>query len=600
MAYFRSHLEEIPDAAGCYVFKRGGQPIYIGKAKSLRKRLEQHMTGGVRGDPKTRAMVNQADAVEVTLTSNETEALLLEMTLIGRHQPRYNVSLHSFPYIKITDERFPRIFVTRESHDERTGRYRGPFTDASAVRRTVELTNRAFRLRTCKYNLDKKPCARPCLDYETGICRGPCAGVMTPEDYRAAVAEAEAFVLGKRAGVVRELKKRMTAASSGQAYEEAAYWRDVLRGLERATADQTVVVKRNVNADVFAAERRGATLYAIVLRVREGRLIDRITLRTPAPAGDELEEVVLGQYGSGADVPPSVVLSYAVATAEALASSLAEIRGGPVTVNVPRRGERARLVTVARRNLEYFIAATEISRARRGELGAAFAEIGRALALPAPPRRFEMVDVSNFGGGEIVGSLVVFRDGVPDKSEYRRYRVRGLKKADDLAAITEVLERRFARVKKGEAAAPDLMVVDGGGNQLAAAREALTRAGCPGTPVAALAKDPDRLYTPGRATPIALGEGAMLFLARLRDEAHRFAVRYSRRLKRGTVSRSALDAVRGIGPARKKALLKHFGSTEGVAAATLAELAAVPKMTRAAAAAVFDALHSAGGDNVAK
>jgi excinuclease ABC subunit C len=558
------------------------------------------MTGGVRGDPKTRAMVDQADAVEVTLTSNETEALLLEMTLIGRHQPRYNVSLHSFPYIKITDERFPRIFVTRERHDERTGRYRGPFTDASAVRRTVELTNRAFRLRTCKYVLDKTPYPRPCLDYETGICRGPCAGVTTPEDYRAAVAEGEAFILGKRAGVVRELKKRMTAASARRAYEEAAYWRDVLRGLERATADQTVVVKRSVNADVFAVQRQGAALYAVVLRVREGRLVDRMTLRTAAPAGDELEEVVLGQYGSGAEVPPSVVLPRAVAAPDALAASLAELRGGPVTVIVPRRGEKARLVTVARRNLEYYIAATEISRARRGELGAAFAEIGRALALPGVPRRFEMVDVSNFGGGEIVGSLVVFRDGVADKNDYRRYRLRRSKKADDLAGITEVVERLFARVKRGEAPAPDLLVVDGGVNQLAAAGEALNRVGHAATPVAAFAKDPDRLYTPGQATPLALGEGPMLFLARLRDEAHRFAVRYSRRLKRGTVSRSALDAVRGIGPTRKKALLKHFGSVEGVAAATLAELGAAPKMTRTAAAAVYDALHGVGGDSVAE
>jgi len=589
----KERIGEIPDEAGCYIFKGRGKPIYVGKAKSLRKRLSQYLSGKRSGDPKAEAMLERATDVELVLTANETEALLLEMNLINKYRPKYNVSIRGFPHIKITKERFPRVFLTRERRDERTGRYVGPFTDAKAVRRTVALTNRAFGLRTCKYDLDRKLPRRPCLDYEIGICLGPCAGAVSQGDYAALLEKALKFISGRRAGVTRELERRMTAAAAALSFEEAAKWRDVVRGLNRAVADQYAVARKNTNADAVACEVRADKLYGVVLRVREGRLVDRVAVTTGAPAGDELEQFLLSHYGAGAEVPPKIAVARSFPGRSALAASLAEKRGGTVNVVVPRWGEYAHLVAVAAKNLEYFIEASELSKARRGELAAVFEELAAATASARPPGRLEMIDISNTGPKSIVGSLVVFDGGVPDKSAYRRYRVRTVTGQDDLAAVAEIAKRRFARIRSGDDRPPDILLVDGGPNQLVAAARAVGEARFEGQTVAAFAKDPDRLYVSGSREAAALSEAATLFLARVRDEAHRFAVEYHRKVRARAASRSILDDVAGIGPARKKALLRHFGSLEKIMAASADELARAPKMTTRAARALFDFLHGA-------
>jgi excinuclease ABC subunit C len=586
-------LAEIPDEAGCYIFKSRGKPIYVGKAKSLRKRLGQYFGAKKWGDPKVEAMLKRATDLEVVLTANETEALLLEMNLITKYRPKYNVSIHGFPYIKITKERFPRVFLTREARDEKTGRYVGPFTDAKAMKRTLALTNRAFRLRTCKYDLDHKPPRRPCLDYEMGICVGPCAGAVSQGDYAALLEKALKFISGRRAGVMRELEQKMAAAAAALAFEEAAEWRDVIRGLNRAVADQYAVARRDTNADAATCEVRAGKLYGVVLRVREGRLVDRVTVTTTAPAGNALEEFLLSHYGAGAEVPPKVAVARSFPGRGALAASLAEKRGGPVNVFVPRWGEYAHLIAVAAKNLDYYVEASELSDARRGELAAVFEELAAATGTAKPPNRIEMVDISNMGPKSMVGSLVVFDGGVPDKGSYRRYRVRTVSGQDDLASIAEVTKRRFGRVKKGDDVAPDLFLVDGGPNQLAAAGKALEEAGFGEQAAAAFAKDPDRLFVPGGRGAAAITEAATLFLARVRDEAHRFAVEYHRKLRDGAASKSILDEVAGIGPVRKKALLRHFGSVEEIMSAQVAALAAAPKMTESAARSLFDYLHGA-------
>ncbi|UCH78570.1 MAG: excinuclease ABC subunit C, partial [Candidatus Coatesbacteria bacterium] len=413
--------EEIPDEAGCYIFKARGKPLYVGKAKSLRKRLRQYFGGKRPGDPKTAAMLARAREVELVLTANETEALLLEMTLIDRYHPPYNVSLHGFPYIKITKEKFPRLFVTREVPDRRTGKYVGPFTDAKAVRRTVALTNRAFGLRRCQYDLDRQPPSRPCLDYEIGVCVGPCADAITTADYGGRLDKALQFITGRRAGIVRELERRMAEAAAALAFEEAAAWRDVLRGLNRAVADQYAVARRSTNADVAVCEVKGDTLYGVVLRVREGRLVDRVAVKTEVPVGHPLEQFLLSHYGAGAEIPPKIAVPRSFPARAALAVSLEEKRGGPVAVTVPRWGEFAHLIGVAQKNLAYFVEASELDRARRGELEAVFEEVAAATGAPAPLRRAEMIDVSNLGRSAVVGSLAAFTDGIPDKNSYRRY-----------------------------------------------------------------------------------------------------------------------------------------------------------------------------------
>jgi len=589
LSALKANKAEIPDGPGCYIFKSGQKLLYVGKAKSLKKRLLQYLGGRV-GDPKTAAMLERAKTVELIITANETEALLLEMTLIERLKPAYNITIHGFPYIKVTKEPFPRVFVTREGHDDSSGKYIGPFTDAGAIRRTVSLTNRAFRLRTCKYELEKKPPARPCLDYEMGKCRGPCApGVASAEDYRDVVERAIRFIIGRRAGVVRDIEKKMREAAARLDFEDAAAWRDVLRGLGRAAAGQAVVGKTRTDADVFAYSPHGAVLYAVILKVREGRLVDRVAFKVAAPAGDPLEELVVSHYGAaGAPIPRVVAVPHSFPGRAAVAATLAQIRGAAVQLVVPRRGEGARLLGLAARNLEYFVETAELSRARRGELAAAFADIGRALDLAAPPSRVEMVDISHTAARETVGSLVRFVGGVPDKSGYRHYRVRAATRGDDLAAVAEVVGRRLARVKAGEEA-PDLLLVDGGPTQLGAALAAAPSAGGPA--VAAFAKDPDRLFGAGGKEPLALSAAARLFLARVRDEAHRFARDYHRKLRGRASVRSILDEVKGIGPVRRKALLKRFGAVTNIMSASTEEIAAVPGVGRRAAGELFGHLH---------
>jgi excinuclease ABC subunit C len=363
--------------------------------------------------------------------------------------------------------------------------------------------------------------------------------------------------------------------------------------LNRAVAEQYAVARKNTNVDAVSCEVRAGKLYGVVLRVREGRLVDRVAVTVDAPAGNPLEQFLLSHYGAGAEVPPKIAVARSFSGRSVLAASLAEKRGGVVGIVVPRWGEYAHLVGVAAKNLEYFIEASELSKARRGELAAVFEELGAATALAKPPGRFEMIDISNTGPKSVVGSLVVFDAGVPDKSSYRHYRIRTVPGQDDLAAIAEVTKRRFARVKSGDDQLPDLFLVDGGLNQLTAAARAVAEAGFEGQKVAAFAKDPDRLFVSGSRQAAAISEAATLFLARVRDEAHRFAVEYHRKVRARAASKSILDEVEGIGPTRKKALLRHFGSVEKIMSASIDELARVSKMTTRAARALFDYLHGA-------
>lgn len=581
-------LEEIPDEAGCYIFKSRGKPLYVGKAKSLRKRLAQYLGGKIKGDPKTAAMLERATAVELILTANEAEALLLEMNLIRRLNPPYNVSIRGFPYIKVTKETYPLITVTREVPDEKVARFIGPFTDAGAIRRTVALTNRAFRLRTCRYDLDRRPPKRACLDYEMARCVGPCVNAVTPEEYNRWVEQALKFMTGRRAAVMNELEKKMRQSAAALAFEEAARWRDVVRGLRRAAAGQAAVVTARTDADAVACTVTDGKLYAVILRVREGHLIDRVAFKVNAPIGDPVEEFLLGHYASGGEIPPRLLVWPSFETAATFAETLTKIRGSRVTVDSPRRGNGARLLTLAKKNLEYFIF-NEKSKVNVRTVWPSIREsLVKSLGLKNPPQRVEMLDVSHTATREVVGSVVVANDGALVKSEYRRYRIKTARGGDDLGALAEIINRRAARVRANDEKWPDLIVVDGGLAQLAAAREAATTAWDDRVPVIAFAKDPDRVFAFGSSEPVVVDKPALDFLARLRDEAHRFAITYHRRLRASRAAKSLLDDIPGVGPKRRRALIKHFGSIEKIATATPDELASAPTMNRRVADAVYE------------
>jgi excinuclease ABC subunit C len=585
-------ISEVPDEPGVYVFKAGGMPVYVGKAASLRKRLAYYVNPPKSVDPKTLAMLDAADAVELIFTRTEAEALLLEANLIERHDPKYNIELRGFPYVKVTKETFPLVAVTRETPYE-GARFLGPFTDATNLRRNVYLVNRAFGLRTCHYDLEKRPPARACLDYEMGLCVAPCVSAVTAEEYAVLVDDAVRFILGKRAAIFRDLKTRMRKASGELRFEDAGKLRDMLEALREVARGQVAVTPKKVDRDAVVYKAVDDKVYYILLRVREGQLVDKFSADTAAPAGEPLEEFLLSHYGAASDVPPVIIVSGKLESKESVEEYLAGLRGGAVSIEKPVKGWTARLLDTARKNLEFFVESRTLAAARRGDFDKALSELADACGVPDNTvKTIEMIDISNIGSTAVVGSLVTFGGGVPDKSRYRRYRIRTVRGQDDFSAISEVVKRRFARVRSGEDDVPDLFVVDGGKGQLSAATASLRELGYDGQPVAALAKGkPDALYVPGRPEPARVSSRVLLLLGRIRDEAHRFALAYHRKLRGRRTTKSILDDVPGVGPKRKRALLRHFGGVEAMARATVDELASVARMNRPAAEAVFKRFH---------
>ncbi len=589
-------LQEIPEEPGVYVFRGGDKVLYIGKANVIPKRLQSYVKAKPDGDPKTYAMLSEADRVEIIFTHTPTEALLLEMNLIKEYTPRYNISIHGFPYVKISVETYPLISVSRENPAKTNGTFLGPFTDATNLRRTVNLINRAFTLRTCHYDLDNNPPKRPCLDYEMKLCDAPCIGAISPEDYKLRVETARKFVEGKRQTIFTDLERRMKKAAADLKYEDAAALRDMIGALHQAARGQRVVSRPTVNLDAVALDTIGDELYCVILKVREGLLIDRLQYVIPSPADDPVDGFILEHYSRAADVPPIILVKNKPGDIDALTEYLSGRRGGSVKLQKPHKGKNAALLAMAYKNLRYLVEARSINKAKRGELSQAMRALGSLLGLCDAPRYIELIDISNTGATAAVGSLVAFVDGVPDKSRYRRYRIKGLNGQDDFAGISQVTERRFKRVKAGEEEPPDLFIVDGGKGQLGAAIKALDKLGLSDQPLASLAKgDRDELYSPDSETPVGLSEDVRLFLARIRDEGHRFAITYHRKLRGKKISRSILDDVSGVGPRRKKILLRHFGSVESLAAASIEEIRSVSGIPINIAEAIYNRLH--GGIN---
>ncbi|MCP4228912.1 MAG: excinuclease ABC subunit UvrC [bacterium] len=591
-------LGELPEEPGVYVFRNDDEKaLYVGKANVIPKRLQSYAKVKPDGDPKTATMLSEAERVEVIYTHTPSEALLLEMNLIKRYTPRYNISIHGFPYVKISDESFPLLNVSRENPARTPGRFLGPFTDATNLRRTVNLINRAFTLRTCHYDLDKNPPKRACLDYEMGLCDAPCIGVISPDDYMVRIESARKFVEGKRHAIFNDLERRMKKAAADLDYEEAAKYRDMISALRQAARGQRVVSRSTVNLDAAAIEVYGDELYCIVLKVREGLLIDKLEYVISAPAGDTVEAFLLQYYGSGGDIPPVVLLKRKPDDTETITDFLTEKRGGPAKIAKPYRGKKTALLAMAYKNLKYLIESRSIDKARRGELDRAIRTLGESLELTGEPRHIELIDVSNTGPTAVVASLVAFVDGIPDKTRYRRYRIKGLDGQDDFAAIAQVTRRRFKRVKSGEETPPDLFVVDGGKGQLSAAENTLDDIGFPEQPLAAITKgDGDELYVPGKSLPLEIPGDALLLLSRIRDEAHRFAITYHRKLRGKKIQRSILDDVAGVGPRRKKILLRHFGSVEKLAGASPDEIGGVNGIPKNVAKAVYNRLHGGRDD----
>jgi len=609
----KGQLHAIPAKPGVYLMKDvQGKVIYVGKAVNLRNRVRSYFHASASYSLKVQRMAERVADLDFIVTDSEIEALILECNLIKKHRPRYNVRLKDdkrYPYIKVTwQEDFPRIYVTRRM--QRDGaRYFGPFTAVWAVHQTLDLLRRVFPYLTCKRRItgtDK----RACLYYHIGRCAGPCIGAVSKERYRAMIEQVCLFLEGKQEEIVASLRREMEEAAEKLDYERAATLRDRIQAIERVIEKQKVVSAAMSDQDVIALARGDGQACVQVFFIRQGKLIGREYFVLAGTEDEEDEEVMASFikqfYDEAAYIPSEILLQREIEEAAIIQDWLRGKGGAEVTLRVPRRGRKRELVGMAAANATETLAHLQAQWMTDESRGlAALTELQEYLHLESPPARIECYDISNIQGMAATGSMVVFVKGVPRKSDYRRFKIRTVEGADDYAMMREVLRRRFKRAKEGKEGEtrgnkgaevwtmlPDLIIVDGGKGQLNAALEVLKEHGLEDLPVVGLAKEQEEIFVPGRLEPVTLPRGSQgLFLVqRIRDEAHRFAIGYHRRLRRKGGLASTLEEIPGIGPKRRRALLKRFGSIEAIREATVEELAAVEGMSRSAAERVKEYL----------
>ncbi|GAA2068761.1 excinuclease ABC subunit UvrC [Aeromicrobium halocynthiae] len=631
-ATYRPRPGEIPTAPGVYRFRdERGRVIYVGKAKSLRARLNSYFQDVAGLHERTARMVTSAASVDWTVVDTEVEALQLEYTWIKEFDPRFNVKYRddkSYPWLAVTvGEEVPRVQVMRGK--QRKGvRYFGPYGHAWAIRDTVDTLLRVFPMRSCSAGVYRRAAAigRPCLLGDIGKCAAPCVGRVTPDEHREIVDDFMAFMAGSTSGFTKSLEQKMAAAAAEQEYELAAKYRDDLGALKRALEKQTVVLGDGTDADVLGFVDDPLEVAVQIFSVRGGRIRGQrgwiADKADEAPFAELVQRAIVTLYedASAEAVPRQVLVPALPSDPEVVGELLRELRGGPVTIRVPQRGDKKRLMETVQQNAQQSMARHKLKRA--GDLTArsiALEELHDALELPEVPLRIECYDISNLQGSEIVASMVVFEDGLPRKSEYRRFTIRH-EGQSDVAAMDEVITRRFRRLLKareqeqadgaGESSgveeaidpdtgrprkfayAPSLVVVDGGPPQVAAARAAMDRLGITDVALCGLAKRLEEVWVPGDDDPVILprtSEGLYL-LQRVRDEAHRFAIAHHRQRRAKAMTGSALDDIEGLGPGRRKALMKHFGSVRAVRAASVDEVAQVPGIGRSTAESIVAAL----------
>lgn len=594
-------LAELPRSPGVYLFRNeAGELIYVGKAKSLRSRVRNYFRGEAREHPKLYRLVREIESVETILAGSEAEALLLESTLIREHTPRYNIQLRddkSYPYVKVTvQEPFPRLIVTRRL--ERDGsRYFGPFTNVKSMRRALRVIKSTFTVRTCDYALPERAPDRPCLDFHIDRCKAPCVGYQTEEEYRAMIDQILEILGGRTTALRRRVRSDMEAAADALEFERAAELRDVLKGLEVLGRRQTSIDFRGGDRDVLGIARAGEVTCAVLLRVRDGHLLGRDARFLRSEEGDTMGELVSAAlrdfYLPAADVPDEILVAATPVDQAVLEEVLSEHHASPVTIHRPQRGQKRRLVELAEENARHLAeeGGPEQEGAGLDEVPAAARRLADALDLAEPPRSIVCFDISTLGGVDSVGVAVWLRDGRPDKSGYRRFRIRETREGDtdDYAMMQEAVGRYFHRRVAEDGALPDLVLIDGGKGQLGAALQGMESAGVSDLPVAALAKRLEEIYLPGKDAPVRLrsSDPALHWLQRARNEAHRFAVGYNRRLRRRRTLRSRLSEIAGVGPKRETDLLREFGSVAAIRRLSVAELAAAPGIGPATAARIL-------------
>ncbi|MCE5198385.1 MAG: excinuclease ABC subunit UvrC [Armatimonadota bacterium] len=613
----REKLTTLPNAPGCYLMKNAdGQIIYIGKAKILKNRVRQYFQKGADHTRRIRRMISEISDLDWIITDTELEALILESNLIKKHHPNYNVRLRddkSYPYIAVTlSEEWPRVAFMRKLRmsPKETDKYFGPYTDSEAVRETLRLIRRVFRI-PCGYRHPEQSKGKACMYYHINQCTGVCAGKISKEDYMAVIEDVMQFLSGRNEQLVDRLLQQMEEAAENLEFERAARLRDQVQAIQTLVARQKVVTKALEDQDVIALVTDNGNTCAEMFFIRGGKLIGQehfmLENASTDDLSDSLTEFIKQYYDTAPYVPREVLLNADIDEMDIIESWLKQKRGTRVTIHSPKRGERKQLVDMAKKNADLVLKQIKLKMATdENRVAEELGTLQQAIGSPTLPRRIEAYDISNIQGHFTVASLVVFENGQPKKAHYRKFKIkRPDGQPDDYASMKEVLTRRLTgSLRHSEAfrELPDMILIDGGKGQLNAALEVITAVKSQAlqsedgdlgdtfekTAIIGLAKQNEEIYKPGRMDPIILPRHSrgLYVIQRIRDEAHRFAITYHRNLRGKTMRASTLNQIPGIGAARRKALIKHFGTIEKIRNASIEELAAAPTMHRAAAEAV--------------
>ncbi len=602
-APYKAKIKDLPTQPGVYFYyDKNGKIIYIGKAKVLKNRVKSYFTG-TPDSPKTARLVARIWDLQTLVTRTEVEALLTEANLIKQHRPRFNIDLRddkTFPYIRITNEDYPQVFVERNIVKDGSIYY-GPYTNVKGLRAALAVIKRIFTIRSCHYRMDDESVAAKkvqlCLDYHIGKCDGPCQGLITKEEYAEMIQRVEDFLKGRTDPVDAYLETRMKSAAENLEYEHAARHRDQLEAVRSYVSRQRLKTSDFEDRDVLGVARQDNLTCGILIRIRAGKLIGKEQFRFRGTEDEDLPSIlsrmITRVYEDASFIPREILVPDEIADVEMIHAWLKDVSGTKITFSTPLIGEKKTLLDLADRNAELVLKDWALEQAQRVEIVPKMVRsLQEDLNMTAPPRRIEGFDISHLGGTETVASLVCFIDGKPAKREYRKFQVKTVKGIDDFASMKEVIHRRYTRVKTEGLSEPDLILIDGGKGQLSAAVEVMERLGMSHIPILGLAKRLEEVFLPGESLSLGIPKTSpsIILLRRIRDEAHRFAITFQRKRRGKAMVHSALDDLEGIGPSRRVALLTYFRSLKNLKNASIEEIAHVPGISTTMATRIKEAL----------
>ena len=578
-------IRTAPTDPGCYIYHNSaGKIIYIGKAKNIRNRVKSYFVNGYK-EPKTAALISHIAEVEFIVTNSEIEALILENTLIKTHRPKYNIFFRddkSYPYVRITNEPFPQVFITRTVIRDGS-KYFGPYTDSRLVRETIEIVKNIFPIRSCHHRLNEKTIAagqiKICLDYHIKKCEGPCQGHVSGDEYDRMISQVVAFLNGRTEEAIAYFREKMNNASANTQFEDAAAYRDKISVLKNYSNRQAVELNDCVDRDLVAILKEAENCCAVIFRIRQGKLVGRDSFFL---AGSEnydypgiIRDLILRYYGNVTGIPSEVLVNYLPEEQKILESWLTTQKGSRVEIAQPVRGDKARLMKMALRNAELQIGELQLKQSQKVDfIPKSLQSLQKELGLSELPRRIEAFDISNIRGKFAVGSMITFINAQAKNSEYRRFKIKTVTGSDDFAMMAEVVRRRYSRLIQEEKPMPDLILVDGGKGQLSSAMNVMQALNLAAIPLVGLAKRLEELYIPHQEDPLLLARdsAALNLLRRIRDEAHRFAITYHRKLRNKGAISTRLDTIPGLSGTVKKALLIQFKTIANIRAAKTDDL----------------------------